>query len=109
MSGKCAGVALLMLVALAVVRNSDAVPETSASGADSPPASTEPCGATLAEFHGLEIGRSDAAARDIIGCGCPGQMAATSLRIQRLRGGLVNRKQAAFREDAQLLQDWHRD
>lgn len=66
--GKYAGVALLVLVALAVVRNTGGEPETSASIAASPSASTEPCGATLAEFYELEIGMSYAAARDIIGC-----------------------------------------
>lgn len=66
--GKYAGIALLALVALAMIRNSGSEPATSTSVAAPAPAPAEPCGATLAEFYNLEIGMTYAAARDIIGC-----------------------------------------
>jgi len=66
--GKYAGAALLVLVALTVIRNSAAEPVVTTTADASVLAVAESCGATLVEFYELEIGMSYVAARDIIGC-----------------------------------------
>lgn len=66
--GKYAGVLILGLVALTVIRNPAAEPVVTTTADTKVPAVAEPCGATLAEFYELEIGMSYVVARDIIGC-----------------------------------------
>jgi hypothetical protein len=65
--GKYVAAIVLVLVALATIRNGSGDSVVPATAEVRPPAAAK-CGATLAEFYELEIGMPYAAARDIIGC-----------------------------------------